>query len=261
MDVDALNSDLTGTIFAGRVQHFATIGSTNTLAVSLAQKGEPEGTVLLADEQTAGRGRGDYSWHSEPGNGIYCSILLRPKMAAADLLWLSLMTGLAVHGAVREITTLQADLRWPNDLMLSGKKFCGILTDVQIEGQFVRHAVVGIGMNVNHEAFPGHIAPIATSLREETGRGWDRQEIVASLLKQFAREYRALQANAANGNAGFDILRRLTAASSWIRGKRVRVAEDGGYDGVTAGLDAHGFLLVNTGDEVRKVISGGVRAL
>jgi BirA family biotin operon repressor/biotin-[acetyl-CoA-carboxylase] ligase len=135
-----------------------------------ADEGAPEGMVYVADEQTAGRGRGAHGWHSARGAGLYVSVLLRPRVAPADILWLSLAAGLAVRDAVRQVTSLEADIRWPNDLLFGKKKFCGILTELNAEVTRVRHAVVGIGINVHQESFPGELSLIASSLRSETGR-------------------------------------------------------------------------------------------
>ncbi len=140
-------------MFAGKLRLFASLASTNSLAMQEAEAGADHGTVYLADEQTAGRGRGDHDWHSEPGAGIYLSVLLRPSIAPADVLWLSLAAGLAVHAAIRQVTTLEPDLRWPNDLLFGPRKFCGILTELNAEVTRVRHVVIGIGINVHQEMF------------------------------------------------------------------------------------------------------------
>jgi BirA family biotin operon repressor/biotin-[acetyl-CoA-carboxylase] ligase len=256
-DLQALDAGLTATYFAGRVRYFPTIHSTNILAMQQAEEGAPEGMVYLADEQTAGRGRGGHGWHSAPGSGLYVSILLRPRMAPADILWLSLAAGLAVREAVQRVTSLQADIRWPNDLLFGKKKFCGILTELNAEVTRVRHSVVGVGINVHQESFPAELAPVATSLAIETGRSWARQDLLLALLQSLHQEAAAL--NADTPGAASSVLRRLGAASSWIRGKHVHVDEAEGYSGVTAGLDARGFLRVRTPDDLRTVISGGVR--
>jgi BirA family biotin operon repressor/biotin-[acetyl-CoA-carboxylase] ligase len=260
-DLAALDRALAGTPFAGNLRFFPTIHSTNTLAMREADGGAPEGLVCFADEQTAGRGRGAHSWESPPGSGLYVSILLRPKIAPADVLWLSLAAGLAVREAVQRVTSLEADLRWPNDLLLGPKKFCGILTELNAEVTRVRHLVVGIGVNVHQEQFPEELRAQATSLHIETGKHWPRQELLAELLKALHCEALALEAPGKLGAATRSILDRLERASSWIRGKRVRVEEGEGYSGVTAGLDARGFLLVETVDGLRTVLSGGVREL
>ncbi len=260
-DLRGLDQALTGTPFAGNLRFFSTIHSTNTLAMQEADAGAPEGMVCIADEQTAGRGRGAHGWASPPGSGLYVSILLRPKIAPADVLWLSLAAGLAVREAVAQVTSLEADLRWPNDLLLGPKKFCGVLTELNAEVTRVRHLVIGIGINVHQEQFPEDLRRQATSLRIETGKHWPRQDILAALLRIVHRETLALQEAAGLPDAARSILNRLERLSTWIRGKRVQVDEAGGYTGVTAGLDDRGFLLVQTEHGPRTVLSGGVRAL
>ena len=217
------------------------------------------GTVYIADEQTAGRGRGDHGWHSAPGSGLYVSILLRPRLAPADVLWLSLAAGLAVRNAVQQVTALEADIRWPNDMLFGKRKFGGILTELNAEVTRVRHAVVGIGINVHQEQFPAELAPIATSLAIESGRHWPRQDLLAALLRSLHHEVEMLTASRQLETAAASIIQRLHASSSWVRGKRVTVEEEGGYAGVTDGLDARGFLRIRTAAGIRTVFSGCVR--
>jgi BirA family biotin operon repressor/biotin-[acetyl-CoA-carboxylase] ligase len=270
-----LRPALKGTIFSEHIHHYFRIGSTNAEAMQAAADGAPahlgtrkmraakipapEGSVYVAEEQTAGRGRGGHGWHSARSAGIYCSLILRPKVAPADVLILSLATGLAVRDAVAEVTGMAADLRWPNDLLLGGKKFCGILIEMNAEATRVRHAVVGVGMNVNQESFPPSLEAVATSLRmEDAGRRcWSRVALAAALLKSLDREYRRLGDAAARE----EVRRRFEQGSSSARGRRVYVEEDGGYEGVTEGLDERGFLKVRTETGVRTVLSGGVREL
>jgi BirA family biotin operon repressor/biotin-[acetyl-CoA-carboxylase] ligase len=252
-----LAPSLQGTIFAEHIHHYFHVGSTNAEAMNAAAAGAPEGSVYLAEEQTAGRGRGGHAWHSARSAGIYCSVILRPQVAPADVLMLSLATGLAVRDAVEQVTGLRADLRWPNDLLLGGKKFCGILIEMNAEATRVRYVVVGVGMNINQETFPPAIEPLATSLRIQGGRSWSRVEMAAALLKSVDREYRRLSDPAAREH----VRRRFEQSSSSACGKRVRVEEDGGYEGTTEGLDDRGFLLVRTPAGRRTVLSGGVREL
>ncbi len=265
-DLPELDAALEGTPYSGRIRHFPTIHSTNTLAMREADEGAPGGTVYLADEQTAGRGRGAHAWHSASGTGIYVSVLLRPVMAPADALWLSLAAGLAVQAAVREVTALEADIRWPNDLLLSGKKFCGILTELNAEVTRVRHAVIGIGINVHQPAFPPELASTATSLAIETGLAlsgqsrWSRQDLLLALLHALHRETAALDQPRAIEQVAASILTRISRSSTWVSGKAVTVEEAETFSGVTDGLDARGFLRVRTADGVRTVLSGGVRA-
>jgi BirA family biotin operon repressor/biotin-[acetyl-CoA-carboxylase] ligase len=259
LDETALNRDLAGTPFAGKLRYFPTIESTNSLAMREAEQGQTSGTIYLADEQTVGRGRGAHAWHSAAGSGLYVSILLRPALAPADALWLSLAAGLAAQAAVREVTSLTPDLRWPNDLLLSGRKFGGILTELNAEVTRVRHAVIGIGMNVHQPEFPSDLAAIATSLAIETGRQWPRQDLLLALLRHLEREVEQLT-TASIDHASASIRERLSSGSSWIQGKQVIVTETDTFSGITDGLDARGFLRVRTESGVRTVLSGGVRS-
>ena len=256
---DALRPLVKGTIFAGGIHHYFRIGSTNVAAMQAGAAGEPEGAVFLAEEQTAGKGRGGHSWHSEESAGIYCSVLLRPRVAPADALILALAAGVATADAVRNITELNADLRWPNDLLFGMKKFCGILTELNAEATRVRYVVVGIGINVNHGEFPEEIRPVATSLKMQSGRTWSRVELTAALLKSLDRVYQELLRGGAAARR--DIIARFQASSSLAKDRRVFVEEDGGYAGISAGLDERGFLQVSTNGTVRTVFSGGVRAI
>ena len=242
------------------IHHFYRIGSTNTAAMEAAANGMPEGNVYLAEEQTAGRGRGANTWRSDRSTGIYCSVVLRPPLPPSEVLVLSLAAGLAVQAAVLEIQPrVKVDLKWPNDLLLGGKKFCGILTEMHAEPMRVRHIVVGIGINVNQASFPEGLRATATSLALVTGSEWSRVELVAALLKSLDREYRDLLEKAGTHAS---ILQRFSEGSTWVQGRRVRITENGeesGFEGTTEGLDERGFLLVRVGDRVRTVLSGTVR--
>jgi BirA family transcriptional regulator, biotin operon repressor / biotin---[acetyl-CoA-carboxylase] ligase len=245
-----------GTIFCDHIHHYYRAGSTNNVALEAAAGGAPEGSVFLAEQQTAGRGRGGNQWHSAESTGIYCSVVLRPALPPADVLVLSLAVGLAVHWAVQDVNPqLIPDLKWPNDLLINGRKFCGILTEMSAEATRVRHIVVGIGINVNQTRFPDDLQQTATSLRLATGSEWSRVELCAALLKSLDREYREL----AKADAAEEILSRFAQRSSSVRGKHVRIDENGGFEGVTEGLDPRGFLKVRTREGVRVVYSGTVR--
>jgi len=277
-DLNYVTEAITSTRFAAKMRHFATIDSTNIRAIEAANASgpglaAPDGTVFVADEQTAGRGRGGHSWHSAAGDGLYVSVILRPVMALSQALWLSLATGLAaqtaIQTAIHQSSRLAADIRWPNDLLLGGKKCGGILVETASqpgaalnqtsEGQ-LRYAVIGIGINVNHDAFPPELAALATSLRIETGHPASREALLANLLIELDSEITLLEAELHRAHRAAPLLERFAAASSWVRGKRVRVDEEGGYTGTTAGLNAKGFLMVEGDDDVlHTVLSGGVR--
>ena len=257
-EIDEIRTALMGTRFAGKVRHFGSVGSTNAMLLEEAAAGAAEGTVFVADEQTAGRGRGGHSWHSTAGDGLYVSALVKPSLPMREALWISLATGLAVQRAIQQTTGLVVDIRWPNDLLLGGKKCGGILVETALEDATLRYAVIGIGVNVNHAAFPEGIAELATSLRLESGAAQSRSGLLIALLRALDREMMMLEDAAAAVEE--TLLERFAGASSWVRGKRVNVPEQGGYTGVTAGLDEHGFLRVAGDDGVlRTVLSGGVR--
>ncbi len=246
-----------GTIFATHIHHFYKIGSTNSTAMAAAAEGAPEGSVFLAEEQAAGRGRGAHTWESARSAGIYCSVVLRPNLPPSEVLLLSLATGLAVRAALEQVNRqLDVDLKWPNDVLLGGKKVCGTLTEMNAEATRVRHVVVGVGINVNQSSFPKEFAAEATSLKLTTGSEWSRVEVTAALLKSLDREYRQF----CQENARPSVLQRFADQSSWVRGKPVRVEENGPtVEGTTEGLDERGFLLVRTAQGVQTVLSGTVR--
>jgi BirA family transcriptional regulator, biotin operon repressor / biotin---[acetyl-CoA-carboxylase] ligase len=246
-----------GTIFSEHIHHYYRAGSTNTIAMEAAAAGAFEGSVFLAEQQTAGRGRGNNQWHSAESAGIYCSVIVRPPLPPSEVLVLSLAAGLAVRAAVREIDSkAMIDLKWPNDLLIDHHKFCGILTEMNAEATRVRHIVIGIGINVNQAEFPAELRQTATSLRISTGTKWSRVDLCAALLKSLDREYRNLTSDS---DAHTNILKRFEEQSSMVRGKTVRVEENGGFEGVTEGLDARGFLQVRTQAGLRIVYSGTVR--
>ena len=251
---------LRGTIFSQHIHHYFKIGSTNTTAMQAASDGALEGSVFLAEQQTAGRGRGAHQWHSPQSGGIYCSVVLRPPLAPADTLVLSLAAGLAVHAVLQVVAPkLAVDLKWPNDVLIDGKKFCGILTEMNAEATRVRYVVVGVGVNVNHDSFPAELQPLATSLRLASGQEWSRVELCVALLKSLDREYRNLLQRP---DAHDSILRRFQERSSSARGRQVQVEENGGsFEGVSAGLDDRGFLQVRTLQGLRTVLSGTVQLM
>jgi BirA family biotin operon repressor/biotin-[acetyl-CoA-carboxylase] ligase len=247
---------LRSTIFAEHLHHFYKIGSTNTAAMAAAADAAPEGSVFLAEEQTAGRGRGANSWQSPRSTGIYCSVIVRPALPPSEVLVLSLAAGLAVQSAIQQVDSrVTPDLKWPNDLLIGGKKVCGILTEMNAEATRVRYIVVGVGINVNQASFPKDLP--ATSLRLQTGSEWSRVDLVAALLKSLDREYRQLLEDP---GARESILRRFAENSSWVQGKSVRIEENGSsFEGTTEGLDPRGFLQVRTPTGLQVVLSGTVR--
>ena len=252
---DMLRHRLKGSLFGKRIHHFFKTDSTNRVALELGHAGEPEGTVVLAEEQTAGRGRAGRAWVSERAVGIYMTLLLRPRLAPVQAPLLTMMAGLSVHAAVESVTGLNVDLKWPNDLLIGGKKAGGILTEMHAEPSQVRFVIVGIGLNVNQEKFSGELANIATSLRMESGKRQSRMELLVRLLREFESDYNRFLREGVSG-----VVERFETISSYARGKRVRVSNGSeSYVGTTAGLGPEGLLQVEREDgRLMTVIAGDV---
>jgi BirA family transcriptional regulator, biotin operon repressor / biotin---[acetyl-CoA-carboxylase] ligase len=250
---DMVRKRLKGSLFGKRVYHFFKTDSTNRVAMELGYEDEPEGAVVLAEEQTAGRGRAGRSWHSERGAGLYVTVLLRPKLSPVQAPLLTMLAGLSAHTAVLAQTGLAAELKWPNDLLIHGKKLGGILTEMHAEPNAVRFVIVGIGINVNQEKFTGELAGTATSLRRETGRAQSRLELLVKLLSQFETDYNRFVREGAPY-----VVQRFELVSSFANGRRVRVdtgAET--YLGVTDGLSPEGLLIVKRDSGVSGAVIAG----
>jgi BirA family transcriptional regulator, biotin operon repressor / biotin---[acetyl-CoA-carboxylase] ligase len=252
---DMLKQRLKGSLFGKRIFHFFKTDSTNRVALELGHGGEPEGAVVLAEEQTAGRGRAGRAWNSQRAAGIYVTLLLRPKLAPVQAPLLTMMAGLSAHSAVQAMTGLDVDLKWPNDLLIRGKKVGGILTEMHAEPSLVRFVIVGIGLNVNQEKFPGELASTATSVRAETGKTQSRMELLVRLLREFESDYNRFLLEGVGS-----VVARFESVSSYAKGKRVRVTNGSeSYLGTTAGLGPEGLLQVEREDgRVTAVISGDV---
>ena len=246
-----------GTQFGAHVHHYYSIGSTMDVASELAHHGAPHGTIVLAEEQTAGRGRLGHSWYSERSTGIYCSLILRPRMPAALGPVLTLAAGLALADTVSELTHQPADLRWPNDVLLGELKCGGVLLEMTAEAELVKYLGLGIGVNVNQQAFPQELAGEATSLALVAGRRLSRAEVLETLLHALDGRCRQfLDAGSASVIADFQ------SRSSFAWGRRVVVEnQTGSFTGATQGLDSAGFLLVLRDDtaKVEPVLAGTLR--
>ena len=265
-DTARVDAALQGTIFHGRLHHFATVDSTNTRALTDAHGGAEAGQVYIADEQTAGRGRGGHTWNSEPDRGLYLTALVRPRLVSNQVLKLSLAAAVAAYRAIREVTGVPIDLRWPNDLVVPqahgpSRKLGGILTESAstTDGQ-VRHAAIGIGINLNQLAFGGDLQATATSLRLVTGNTISREAIAIALLTHLHGELVGLTVE--DSHAQEDVFTRFAGISTWVYGKQVHVSEGAGYTGVTAGLTSDGLLRVQCDDGRGRIVRhGGVREL
>ena len=230
-----------------RVDYYETLGSTMIAAAAI----RVPGAIVIANRQTAGQGRHGHSWHSEPDSGLYFTIVLAPKLAMELLPVVTLALGLAAQEAIAQVCGTQADLRWPNDLLIGPRKCAGILT--QLDGDRV---LAGIGINVNHASLPAELGAIATSLRLATGQCHSREELLCAVAGGVDRMVNLLETE-----GGGPVLALFTAQSSYARGRRVQVDLPGNLlTGTTAGLTAGGYLLLD-GDDGRRhtILAGGVR--
>jgi BirA family transcriptional regulator, biotin operon repressor / biotin---[acetyl-CoA-carboxylase] ligase len=234
-----------------RVEWFESVDSTMNAAARLAREGCASGTIVGADEQTAGVGRHGHSWHSEPQAGLYVSLVLRLPLAAEALPLVMLALGLAAQQTIAQISGLAADLRWPNDVLLGGRKCAGILA--QLEGGAV---IAGIGINVSHTRFPPEIADLATSLHLEGAAAVSREELLVALIRAVDDCCKILTKDGAAA-----ILKMFNRASSYAQGRRVRIEQAGTIlEGVTCGLDPSGFLrLREKNGKETTILAGGVR--
>ena len=204
----------------------------------------PTGTVIVAEEQTAGQGRLGRSWHSQKGTGLYFSAVVAPPRPSEPQPAVTLAFGLAVQEAIQKVTGVIPDLRWPNDVLIGDRKCAGILVEWQ-----AGKVIAGIGVNVNQMEFPDDIARIATSLRLVTGREWSRDELLDSILAAMATYLAVLSEEGTNA-----ILRLFAQCSSYVAGRRVEVE---GVRGITDGLDTTGFLWLRRDDGKRQLILAG----
>lgn len=178
------------TEWAGQeIRYFPVVDSTNIKAKQLAEEGYPMGTLVVAEQQNAGRGRRGRSWESPRGSGIFMTLLLKPEIHPYNASMLTLVAALAVSAAVTKKTGRPAGIKWPNDIVMNGKKVCGILTEMSAQFDYVNHIVIGIGINVNSTAFPEELSHMATSLYLETKKSYHRAELIEETLEQFEKYY------------------------------------------------------------------------
>ncbi len=248
-----ITTDLPRQWLRGPVLHFVSLPSTNDLAKDLARQGYPEGSVLVAETQSAGRGRLGRVWESPPGTGIYLSLILRPPLPPTELPKLTLTAAVAVVEAIKEATNLEMGIKWPNDILFAGKKLGGILTEMETESDQMSHVILGVGLNINTAVFPDHLQTVATSLRS-TGRRYARLAIIRAFLRtmdafygRFLRqEFPAIldEWRQAAVTLGKPVTVKLGAEE--ISGLAVDVAPDGA------------LLVEKPGGEVEKIISGEI---
>jgi BirA family biotin operon repressor/biotin-[acetyl-CoA-carboxylase] ligase len=231
-------------------------GSTNDDALAAARSGAPHGSLFVADEQTRGRGRRGNTWLAAPGESLLFSVLLRPELELSQVSALTLAIGLALRDAIAPHISAEAQLKWPNDLYVEGKKLSGVLVESQLQGDRLQAVVVGIGLNVTTRDFPPEIAGRATSLALLGAAALEREPLLHELLLAIAVRVEAYERA---GVAG--ILDELHAADA-LRGQRVRVDGPSGPSGLASGFDAHGHLqLVDDTGQAHSIASGTIELL
>ena len=239
----------------GRTVYFDATDSTNIQARRLAEAHAPHGTLVVSDRQDGGKGRRGRSWASPSGVGIWMSLILRPEIAPSSASMLTLAAALAVREGIQEETGLSPLIKWPNDLVLNGKKICGILTEMSTELMEIQYVITGIGINVNQREFPPEIRDTATSLSLEAGRSFRRSSLIAAILKAFEKDYTAFLKT-----GDLSLLLEEYNACLVNRGKEVCILDPSGeYRAVAEGIDESGSLLVTLPDGTRReIISGEV---
>jgi len=236
------------------IYYYDAVESTNLLAIELAQQGTPEGTVVLADQQLSGRGRGTRSWHSPAGVGIYCSVVLRPATAPAKAQLISLMAGVSIVKAIALRTGLSPRVKWPNDILINDKKVAGILLESRMSGAQIGHSVIGFGINVNNAStdLPENIQMNASSLSMELKEPVDRSTLLIEIFSELERLYHIFQ------HGDFPIILEQWRHYSSTLGQRVRIwQKDEATEGIAVDLTEDGGLLVRLEGGKQIVIHAG----
>ena len=258
--IESFKKELTkySKIIGKEILYFKSLDSTNTLAIKLAEKGQKEGTVIIADEQLFGRGRFQRNWISPGGRNLYISVILKPELSFNKAPFLTMMTALSCVFTIRRLTPLNVSIKWPNDIVLNEKKLGGILIETRSDKGKVNQAILGIGINVNFKKteMPEEIRTTATSMMEETGSIYSRSQLILELLKDLDIWCEILL------NKDFEKIKKEWLNLTSTIGRFIRVKSGNNiYAAKAIGIDEEGMLLLNTGDSVKKISSGHVTVL
>lgn len=251
---EELKQHLQPQIIGTKIHHFTSVQSTNDYAKTLAKNGEPEGTLIIADQQTKGRGRKQRLWVS-PNNGLWFSMILRPSLPPSKAMNATMCAACALAETINNHTTLQASIKWPNDILIENKKVCGILTELAAEIDEIKYLIVGIGLNVNN-TLPKDLQKSSTSLKKETKKPVETLSLLVSLLESFERFYVSLK----NGNT--ELLRKTWRSYSSTIGSQVKVNnEKEMVVGTAVDLGENGELIVKTSKGKKEIITGDISYL
>ena len=255
INAEAVKSRLHTKFWGQETVFFEETDSTNNVIKRMAEEGAAHGTLAIAEIQTAGRGRRGRQWASPKGNGIWMSFLLRPEILPQNASMLTLVTALAVRQAIFKVCQLPVLIKWPNDIVIGGRRVCGMLTEMSAELEWVHYVVIGIGINVNMEEFPEEIRETATSLRMECERKINRSSLIAAFGEAFEEYYKQFMKTG-------DLSLLMEEYNQYLVncGKKVKIIDPAGeYTGVSAGINAQGELLVTDEEgSLRTVRSGEV---
>jgi BirA family biotin operon repressor/biotin-[acetyl-CoA-carboxylase] ligase len=253
INIPLLTKGLKTRSFGKKVYAFGSIDSTNKCARTMANAGAPEGTLVTAEFQTEGKGRLGRAWVSNPEENLTFSVVLRPGKGAESLNLLPLLVAVAVAEAIREVAGREPECKWPNDLLLGGKKVCGILLEGVLRDERLDFVVVGIGINVNQENFPPEIAESATSLRLACGRVFNREELLRSVLQRFERLYRA------GRDDQFSSVPDLWSSHTQMLGKPLEIrSHDSMFAGTALRIAPDGGLVIASGTGEQTLYAGDV---
>ncbi|MCI8327712.1 MAG: biotin--[acetyl-CoA-carboxylase] ligase [Lachnospiraceae bacterium] len=234
------------------IHYFDTTDSTNTRAKKLAEEGSAHGTLVVADEQTGGRGRRGRDWESQKGISVYMSFVLKPEIEPGNASTLTLITALAVAEGIEKTTGLDCQIKWPNDVVVNGKKICGILTEMSTQIDYINYIVIGIGINVHNESFPEELGKIATSLYLESGKKQNRAKIIEAVLEAFEKYYEIYLETQDMQNLIEPYNDKLANMKNQVRVLDPKEP----YEGRAMGITPKGELIVDTW-EARKLVSSG----
>lgn len=242
------------TKWAGRnLSFYESINSTNIRAKLEAEDGAPEGTLVVADMQTAGRGRRGRGWESPAGRNVYFTLVVKPSFAPDRASMLTLVMALAVNRAIRKVTGISSAIKWPNDLVAEGRKVCGMLTEMSVERDYIHYIVIGVGINVAKQEFPEEIAGTAAALEEFTGSPINRAELVAEVMSAFEEYYETFCRTADLSGLTQEYNESLVNS-----GRTVRVLDPKGeFCGTAKGINELGELLVEREDGTTEAIYAG----
>ncbi|MBP2662521.1 MAG: birA [Firmicutes bacterium] len=250
---DEIRVQLTSTILGQEIHYFSEVDSTNTEAKKLAANGCPEGTIVVAEAQSTGRGRLSRGWFSPFGQGIWLSVVLRPPFGPMDAAKCTLMAAVGVNRAINAVTGIGCGIKWPNDILWNNRKVVGILTEMSAEMDVINYVVIGMGINVSIEEFPDEFAASAVSLSVAAGRSISRVKLLTTILAELENAYILVK------KSGFAPVLAAWRQESITLGQQVKVQGfERSFTGLAVDIDADGALLVKTSQGVERVVAGDV---